>query len=196
MTCVRCFAERAKFALIARATRDRFFHELRTEREIGYIVFATFLSVLEVPGLALVIQSPSNPPEILHRHVDAFIERSGAALLEMPCAVFERHRAAVESSLLKAETRLGERTVRYWGEIDLENDAFDRRERFVEALRAVTRDDLVDAWRDLVATPETARAVVVAVSDREPPAGGAMFRGAEPVADTGAFKREQRYFDE
>ena len=189
-------AERAKIVLVARATRDRFFHELRTEREIGYIAFATFLPVLDVPGLALVIQSPSNPPEILHRHVDAFVERSVAALSEMPSAVFERHRAAVRNSLLKAETRLGERTVRDWSEIDRENVRFDRRERFLEAVRAVTRDDLVDAWRDLVAAPETARGMVVAVSGREPCAGGEVFRGTEPIPDTGAFKRGQRYFDE
>ena len=189
-------AERAKLALIARATREGFFHELRTERGIGYIALATFLPVLDVPGLALVIQSPSNPPETLHRHVDAFIERCGAVLREMPGAVFERHRAAVESPLRKAETRLGERTARYWSEIDRENHEFDRRERFLEAVHAVTRDELADAVRDLVAAPETARGGVVAVSNREPPPGDEVFRGAVPVVDADAFKRGRRCFDE
>ena len=188
--------ERAKIALLVRATRDRFFHELRAERGIGYIVFATSLPLLEVPGLALVIQSPSNPPETLHRHVAAFIERSGTVLREMPSAVFERHRAAAESSLLKAETRLGERTARYWSEIDLESCEFDRRERFLEAVRAVTRDELADTVRDLVVDPETARGGVIAVSNREPPASDEMFPGTAPVVDAGVFKRGQRCFDE
>ena len=192
----RGLPERAKIALIAQATANRFFHELRTEREIGYIVFATPLPVLDVPGFALVVQSPSAPPEILHQHVDAFLDRSGAALRDMPRAVFERHRAAVESSLIEAETRLDERTARYWNEIDREHYEFDRRERLLEAVRAVTHDQLVDAWRDLAAAPESARGVVVAVSTRQPPASGDAFRGAEPVADAGAFKRRQRYFDD
>ena len=51
-------AERAKIALIVRAMRDRFFHELRAERKIGYIAFTTFLPMLEVPGLALVRTRP------------------------------------------------------------------------------------------------------------------------------------------
>ena len=189
-------AERAKVALIVRAMKDRFFHELRAEREVGYIAFAAFLPVLDVPGLALVLQSPSNPAETLHRHVDAFIERFGGALREMPDAVFERHRAAEENCLRRAETRLGERTVRYWSEIDRKNYEFDRRERILETVRAVTRDEIVDAARDLVVAPETARGVVVAVSNREPPAGGEVFRSAEPVADTDAFKRGRRYFDD
>ena len=192
----RGLPERAKIALIAQSTGNRFFHELRTEREIGYIVFATPLTMLDVPGLALVVQSPSSPPETLHRHVDAFLDRSGAALRDMPRAVFERHRSTVESSLLEAETRLDERTARYWDEIDREHFEFDRRERFLDAVRAVTQDQLVDAWRDLAAAPETARGVVVAVSTREPPASGDAFRGAEPVADAAACKRRQRYFDE
>ena len=192
----RGLPERATMALLAQATGNRFFHELRTEREIGYIVFATSLQMLDVPGLALVIQSPSAPPEALHRHVDSFLDRSDAALRDMPRAVFERHRAAVERSLLEAETRLDQRTERYWGEIDRDHYAFDLRERLLDAVRAVTRDDLADAWRDLVTAPETARGVVVAVSNLPPPTSGRTFRGAEPVADPGVFKRGQRYFEE
>ena len=192
----RGLPERATMALLAQATGNRFFHELRTEREIGYIVFATSLQMLDVPGLALVIQSPSAPPEALHRHVDSFLDRSDAALRDMPPAVFERHRAAVERSLLEAETRLDQRTERYWGEIDRDHYAFDLRERLLDAVRAVTRDDLADAWRDLVTAPETARGVVVAVSNLPPPTSGRTFRGAEPVADPGVFKRGQRYFEE
>ena len=192
----RSYSERATMALLAQAAGNRFFHELRTEREIGYIVFATLLPVLEVPGLALVIQSPSTPPQALHRHVDAFIRRFAGVLRDLSPAVFERHRAAVESSLLEAETRLKDRTERYWGAIDREHYAFDRRERLLEALRAVTRAELATAWRDLFVAPETARGVAVAVSAGAPPASGPVFRGAEPVVDVEAFKRGQRHFEE
>ena len=203
----RGFAERAKVALIAQALGNRFFHELRTEREIGYVVFATPMPVLDVPGLALVVQSPSNPPEVLHGHVESFLGRFGAALRDMSPAVFERHRAAVESALLETETRLDERTARYWNAIDREQYEFDQRERLVEAVRAITPDGIAHAYRDLVLAPGSARRVVVAVSGREsatgisgsgqePAASGRAFRGAETVVDAGAFKGRQRYFDD
>lgn len=181
----RGFPERATMALLAQAAGNRFFHELRTEREIGYIVFATLFPLLEVPGLALVVQSPSTPPEALHREVDGFIDRFGGVLRDMPPSVFERHRAAVESALLEAETQLDERTERYWHAIDREHYGFDRRERLLEAVRAVGRDDLAGAWRDLVADPDTARGLVVAVSSRESSAAGAMFGGADAVTKPG-----------
>ena len=191
----RGFSERATMGLLAQATGNRFFHELRTEREIGYIVFATLLPMLEVPGLALVIQSPSTPPEDLHAEVDAFVRRSDAMLRDMPAAVFERHRSAVESALLEAETRLDERTDRYWDEIDRQHYAFDRRGRLLEAVRAVTREELADTWRDLFVDSRTARGVAVAVSAGEPRASDRAFQGAKPVDDVEAFKRAQRHFD-
>ena len=192
----RSLSERATMAVLWQATGNRFFHELRTEREIGYIVFATLLSVLEVPGLALVVQSPSTLPEALHEHVESFIDRTATVLRDMPSDVFARHRTAVESYLLEAETRLDDRTERYWGDIDREQFEFDRRDRLVEAVRAVTRDALADAWHDLFAAPETARGVVVAVSAGESPVAEQSFGGAEPVVDAEAFKLGQRYFDE
>ena len=206
----RDFPERAKVALLAQAMGNRFFHELRTEREIGYTVYASPMPLRDVPGLALVVQSPSTPPEAIHRQVDAFLGRFGAALREMPRVVFERHRAALESAFLEADTRLGERTARYWNDIAREHYTFDRRERLAEAVRAVTRDDLAEIWRELATAPESARGVAVAVSARESaasgrtpsgsgqahPASDRASGGAETVADPDDFKRRQRYFDD
>ena len=192
----RGFPERAKVALLAQAMGNRFFHELRTEREIGYTVFASPMPLLDVPGLALVVQSPSTSPEAIHRHVDAFLRRFGAVLQEMPRVVFERHRTVLESALLEADTRLDERTARYWNDVAREHYTFDRRERLAEAVRAITRDELAETYRDLVTASESARHVVVAVSAGERPASGQAFGGAETMIDPDAFKRRQRYFDD
>ena len=189
-------AERAKMVLIARILEDRFFHELRTEREIGYIVNADLLSLRDIPGIVFLIQSPQHGPEILCRHVDSFIERFGDALSELPGAVFERHRTALDRALSRAEVRLGERTTRYWNEIDRENFKFDRLERFIEALRSLAWDECAETVRDLLVDRKTARAVIVGVSKSEAPAGGELFQDAQSIIDAGAFKRARRYFDD
>ena len=193
----RSIAERAKLALIAQAVGNRFFQELRTERKIGYVVFASPLTLRGVPGLAFVVQSDTSPPEVLREEVEAFAERFEAVLGGMSDEDFERHRRAVESALLEAETRLDERTDRYWAEIQRERFEFDSRERFLEAVRALTREELLTAWREVVLAPETARGVTVAVSAGEPPDDAdPLLLGARPIADAAAFKRELRYFGE
>ena len=193
----RSIPERAKLALIAQAVGNRFFRELRTKRKIGYVVFASPLTLRGVPGLALVVQSDTSPPETLRKEVEAFIERFEAVLGSMPGEDFERHRRAVERALLEAETRLGERTERYWTEIQRERYEFDSRERFLKAVSALTREELLTAWREVVLAPETARGVVVAVSaGQRPDAADPLLLGAKPIANVAAFKRELRYFGE
>ena len=191
----RSWRERAKLALIAQAIGNRFFHELRTERKIGYVVFATPLTVRDVPGLALVVQSDTTPPEVLGEEVEAFLDRFDAVLRGMSSADFERHRRAVESALLEAETQLGERTARYWTELHRERYEFDSRERFLAAVRAISREELVAGWREVVIAPESARGVVAVVSARKPPDTGlacSLARGRS--SDAGEFKRGLRYF--
>ncbi len=188
--------ERAKLALIAQIVGRRFFHELRTERKLGYVVFATPLTLRRAPGLALVVQSDTTPPASLVKEMEAFLDRFDPVLQGMSGAEFERHRRAVESKLLKADTHLDERTARYWAEIGRERHGFDSRERFLAALRAITREDLVAAWRAVVTGPESARGVVAAVSAGKPPDTGPRLLGAQRIADVAAFKRRLRYFDE
>ena len=189
--------ERARLALIGQAIGSRFFHELRTERKIGYVVFATPLTMRGAPGLALVVQSDTAPPEVLRQEVEAFLDRFDTVLRGMSDTDFERHRRAVESALLEAETRLDERTDRYWAEIERGRYAFDSRARLLEAIRAITREELVAAWHEVVMAPASARGVVAAVSARKPPDDAdPLLLGAHPIADPGAFKRGRRYFDE
>ena len=188
--------ERAKIALIAQAVGTRFFHELRTERTLGYVVFATPLTLRRVPGLALVVQSDTTPPGSLVKEVEAFLERFDSVLRGMSDAEFQRHRRAVESELLEADTHLDERTARYWAEIGRERYEFDSRERFLAALRAITRDELAAAWRAMVTAPKSARGVVVAVSAGKPPDTGPHLLGAWRIANVGEFKRGLRYFGE
>ena len=189
--------ERAKVALLAQTLRNRFFQELRTERKIGYVVFATPLTLRRTPGLALVLQSDTAPPERLVEEAEAFLDRFDAVLRAMPGAELERHRRSVESELLEAETQLDERTAWYWAEIGRERYEFDSRERFLEAVRAITREELVTAWREVILAPETARGVVIAVSAGErPDDADPRLLGAQPITDIAAFKRELRYFGE
>ena len=191
----RSVRARAKLALIAQAAGNRFFHELRTERKLGYVVFASPLTLRGAPGLALVVQSDSFPPEVLRQEVEAFLARFDTVLGGMSDEDFERHRRAVESALLEAETRLDERTDRYWAEIQRERLEFDSRERFLDAVRTITREELLAEWREVVLAPETARGVVVVVSADKPPDDGSLLLGARPIGDLDEFRRGLEYFE-
>jgi secreted Zn-dependent insulinase-like peptidase len=63
------FASRAQFSLLAHIIASPFFQELRTERQLGYVVFSSKLSLLEVPGIVFSVQSPTANPVSLEEHI-------------------------------------------------------------------------------------------------------------------------------
>lgn len=141
------FAERARFRLLAQLISSPFYEDIRTNRQLGYIVYATPFEMLETPALGLVVQSPATGPEQIDAAVRAFAEQFEARLSNLDEAQLQREKQAVISRLLEKERQLGDVSGRYWREIDRQATGFDSRQRLAEAIRAVTRDELVDTLR-------------------------------------------------
>ena len=55
-------SEQAYFALFSQILSQPFYTQLRTEQQLGYIVFASHFPFMDVPGTAFVIQSPNTEP--------------------------------------------------------------------------------------------------------------------------------------
>jgi insulysin len=126
---------RAGYRLLSQLVSTPFYHSLRTEQQLGYIVFANAYELLEVPGLAFVIQSPVANGQKLDRQVKAFLDKYGDNLETMSEEALERQKASVISRLLEEDKTLHAISERWWREIDRENVDFNSREQIVEAVR-------------------------------------------------------------
>lgn len=131
-------ASRARFALLAQVLSAPFYQSLRTEQQLGYIVFSTDMPLLGVPGVAFLVQSPNTPAGLVEQHIERFVADFAQTVAAMSDAEFERNRQAVLSRVLEADKRLEERSDRYWEEIDLGEYRFDSRRRLADALRALS----------------------------------------------------------
>jgi secreted Zn-dependent insulinase-like peptidase len=189
---------RVKAALVAQILSPAFFEELRTERQLGYIVFATPMTTLEVPGIALIVQSPIAGPAALAKHMDTFVREYHSKLKDMDATEFERHKAALLTNILEEETQLQERTNRYWNELDREHYAFDLRERMAAAVRAVTLDDLESFYRDFLLSDARKQISIFAAGKKHlesesatrPLAAGESILIESPAG----FKRDKSFF--
>jgi len=153
------FAERAGFRLLAQLVSSPFYEELRTRRQLGYIVYATSFEMLETPALGLVVQSPSADPDTIDAAVRDFARIFEDRLGNLDDNSLEREKQAVISRLLQKDRQLLEVTSRYWREIDRQAHQFDSRERLAEAVRALTREDLFRVLRQTLG--ERQRALLV-----------------------------------
>jgi secreted Zn-dependent insulinase-like peptidase len=160
------FESRARNALLADIMSPPFFENLRTEKELGYIVFASSMTLLEMPGIVFIVQSPIADPPGLRQHVEAFLVDFAPTIDNMDQATFERHRAALLTNLLEADTQLDDRTARYWNEIDREYYEFDLREKLATAVRATTLEELRASYRELLVGADRKRLVIRAIGQR------------------------------
>ncbi|OMH38387.1 hypothetical protein BGP75_08000 [Motiliproteus sp. MSK22-1] len=140
---------RAQYALLAKILSPPFYNQLRTEKQLGYIVFATSMPILEHPGLALVVQSPSATPNQLQQHIGDFMDNSLTLISSVSEQQLEDYKQSLLVELLKKDQKLSDRTNRYWREIDRGYLQFNSREQLADAIREVSITDLVSAYQSL-----------------------------------------------
>ncbi|MEE4107939.1 MAG: insulinase family protein [Halieaceae bacterium] len=182
----RDWHDRAAVALTAQAIESGFFQQLRTEQQLGYIVSSFAWPRYDVPGLMLLIQSPSHSAVDVQGAMEEFLSSTPAEIDEEQ---FERHRAALLNAILKPHENLRERAEFYWQSIASREWGFDGPERLAAAVRAISYDDWLAYYRDvflenrrsLLALSAGAREVTPELPDTEVFDDAADLREAVPV---------------
>ncbi|KEF31725.1 Protease III precursor [Marinobacter nitratireducens] len=144
------FAERARFRLLAQIISSPFYENIRTTRQLGYIVYATPFEMLETPALGFVVQSPVADQAQIDQAVQDFSLKFEERLNALDGPALEREKQAVISSVLEKDRQLGDISGRYWREIDREAYDFDSRQKLANAVRHVSRDELLATFRKAV----------------------------------------------
>ena len=188
------FLSRARIALLVNMMGPAFFEALRTEKELGYIVFASRMSILERPGIAMVVQSPIADPPALQRHIETFLDEYAVKIAALDEATFEQHRAALLNNLLEADSQLDDRTGRYWNELDRGHYAFDLRENLAAAIRDVSLADLQASYENLLRSQESKRLVVRAPGLRHNAVAGGGGGEESVILHAPTFKAEKGFF--
>lgn len=177
------FEERARFRLLAQIISSPFYEELRTNRQLGYIVYATPFEMLETPALGFVVQSPGASPAQIDQAVREFSEGFEATIAGLDEASLKREKQAVISKLLERDRKLGDISSRYWREIDRNADSFDSREKLANAIASVTRAELLETFKQAII--ERQRALQVVTGQEKANADGSLTRlMAQPPVPT------------
>lgn len=144
------FEERARFRLLAQIISSPFYEDIRTTRQLGYIVYATPFEMLETPALGFVVQSPTASPNAIDQAIREFAKGYNETLGNLDDERLAQEKRAVISSIMEQDRQLGEISGRYWREIDRGEEGFDSRERLAKAVKAVSLEELKTTFRDSV----------------------------------------------
>ena len=145
----KSFKERATFLLLSQIISTYYYAKIRTDKQLGYIVFATNFSLLEVPGLAFIVQSPNSSAESLLTETQLFLEEQAEELNISP-EKMAQYQSAVITRLLKKDNTLYQRSNRNWQEIDKKNFDFNSKDELAEFVSNTSAKELQSAFSTLI----------------------------------------------
>lgn len=191
----RSFETRARFALMSQVLSSPFYTQLRTERQLGYIVYASYESLLEIPGISFVIQSPGTGPAELERQTLAFLNDYAQHLDSMDGDAFEAQKMGVVSTLLEEDKTLWERSSRYWYEIDRRQFSFDTTARLASAVEKIEKDDFRRFFTDTLLSDNRKTITVRSIGRAQTDAGDTAEEVREKIMEARNFRAGQHYFE-
>ncbi len=176
--------ERATMMLLRQIMHSPFYYQMRTERQLGYMVFSTGLPVRRVAGTALVVQSPSTPVVQLQKEITDFLERFNTQLEEETKESFNKHKQALLLNLQEPEKNMGERAQRYWRDLGLGYDNFDHRDQLIEAVSSINKAEL-SAFYESRFLKKTRSLWLTS---------GGELKGVSPLLDPESFKAKYGFY--
>lgn len=122
---------------------QRFFDELRTKQQLGYIVSASACGERHgFVGLRFIVQSEKPSAQVLLRVQEWLRDQWVFLSEELSKEQFDQYRAALVARLRERSKSLNEEFGRNWSEVSSRGFAFDYREEEAACLEAITLEDV------------------------------------------------------
>jgi len=135
--------ERANFALLKQAIGSRFFSQLRTEKQLGYIVSTHNLTKADVPAIGFTVQSPDHESLEIVTEIENFISQDFQRICTITAPEFDTIKGNILIQLKRTQKELGEDTGRFWSEIAKTKQNFFRKEEFIEVMEEIKQEDFI-----------------------------------------------------
>lgn len=116
-------------SIVMQCLGEPFFNELRTQQQLGYVVFSRAVNTRDVLGAQFIVQSPKRSCEYIVNSVNDFLVSMRSKVAEMTQEEFEIQKQAVHVQLSQKDINLKKEYARHWGEISTHKYDFERQNK-------------------------------------------------------------------
>lgn len=183
----------ALFSLLNHTMSSTFFHELRTEKQLGYMVGTGYLPLNRHPGLIFYIQSPTTGPLHLLEAIDEFIADFNYAVMQITNEEWESTKVGLISQIMEHDANLKTRSQRYWVSVGNRDYQFNQRELVVDEITKLTRTDLLKFMMRKMRTKHSDRLVLFSTGEQH--RTQAALQLEKMITDLKTFKQTAEKFN-
>ena len=157
----RGFEAQARSLMVASIVESDFYTQMRTNQQLGYIVWSFQNQVEERLFFKMIIQSASYGPFELQKRIDTWMKQSDKLFNKLSDEEFEKHRNSLIVSLEKKGDSIAEVAGDlYYFAVDEKGD-FDFKKKLVKAVKNLTKEEVVQAGLRIFQDPKVARSVML-----------------------------------
>ncbi len=128
----------AHMLLLRQILQSPFYTQLRTEKQLGYVVDVFPMPFKTLEGSVFVVQSPVNSAEQLMLEMNSFMSKAPAYIAES----FSDNKHALLAQLREPAISLSEQSEKYWQSILLNDLEFTRQQELIAAVNKITLDSV------------------------------------------------------
>lgn len=142
--------QRARFALLGQILSAPYYERLRTEEQLGYVVFATQYPQQTVPGLAFIVQAPKATPQQILASSERFFSDFSSTLKNMSAAEFDNYKKGLITLLTENPKNMGEKFARFWRDIEVQRYTFDTNQAIATEVEQLTLEEVEALYQQAI----------------------------------------------
>jgi insulysin len=144
--------EHAALLSIESYLKEPCFNVLRTQEQLGYLVFSGLSKRRLIVSYYIVVESPVASGAKLTQRVSAFMQKMVLAVQEITQEILNENTSSVYKRLTKKDTSLREQFEYYHNEMQAGSYDFERRSKLAEAVQNLTIENFLATFNKLFLT--------------------------------------------
>jgi len=135
--------------LVDFAIEDPVYNTLRTQQQLGYIVFSQSRFNRDAYGILFIVQSSSHCSEVVCSGINQLLETLSEKFRSQTEEEFQKQVNGLLVKVSEKDYHPGKVFSRHLQEISSHKYIFDRQQREIEALKSIKKEELADYFDDL-----------------------------------------------
>jgi secreted Zn-dependent insulinase-like peptidase len=134
--------EKVKMMCLNQLISQDFFQELRTQKQLGYLVGTGYAPLNGRAGIAFYIQSPEVDAQALLQYTHEFTTQYINTIKDMPEDDWLKHKQGLLTQVQEKDKNLRLRSLRFWLCLENQDFEFSMQTRLVKSLKSLTQQDM------------------------------------------------------
>ncbi len=160
------FTRQVNASLVAAVIESDFYTQMRTNQQLGYLVWSFYRRLEDRIFLKFVIQSANHSPFELERRVEAWFKGAPALFENLSDADFEKHRESLLLKFKKKGETMGEDMGELYYLATQEDGDFAYKKKLIQATENTTKEAVQKLAQEIFNNPKTPRMAILMQSKK------------------------------